>query len=175
MPETAGARAAGRVRLVAAALAVAVAATGCGEPAVDLDVPDRRAGQHVLDTVGLLDGTDVAAQLAALAEEGLDVVAVVYETPQAGLGEGRRAGQLVVREWEADVALVAVAAPGDFTSGDTQARRRFFGLEPADAFAVPRGLRERVAEQRAPPLAEANDWPGVFTMAIEEIARELLP
>lgn len=161
------------VALLALLAVAALAVAGCGEPAVDLELPDRGSGQHVLDTAGLLDGADVERRLAALADAGLDVVAVTYQTPRAGLGENRRAGQLVVEEWGADIALVAVAAPGDFTSTDRGVRRRFFGMEPADTFAVPRGLRERVAEERAPPLAEANDWPAVFAMAIDEIEREL--
>lgn len=161
--------------LTVTALALgALALAGCGEPAVDLALPDREVGQHVADQAGVLDGTDLEERLAALADAGLDVVAVTYESDRAGLGESRRAGQLVVARWGADIALVAVAAPGDFTSSDVDARRRFFGLEPADTFAVPRGLRERVAEERAPPLAETNDWPAVFTMAVEEIEAELV-
>lgn len=148
---------------------------GCGEPAVDLDPPAREPGEHVLDEAGLLEGSDVASRLATLAENGLDVVAVTYETPRAGLGENRRAGQLMVAEWGADIALVAVAAPGDFTGTDTETRSRFFGLESADQFAVPRGLRERIAEELAPPLAAENDWHAVFSMAIDEIERELAP
>lgn len=159
------------VVLVVATLALA----GCGEPDVDLELPAREAGQQVLDTAGILSGSEVAERLSELAEAGLDVVAVTYETPQASLGENRRAGSLVVEEWGADIALVAVAVPGDFSSTDADSRRRFFGLEPADTFAVPGGLRERIAEERAPPLAEANDWAAVFTMAIDEIERELLP
>jgi hypothetical protein len=165
-----------RPRRVLCALTVALLAlAGCGEPAVDLDPPARKAGQHVLDEAGLLGGSDVADRLAALAGDGLDVVAVTYETQQAGLGENRRAGQLMLEQWGADIALVAVAAPGDFTSTDAEARARFFGLESADQFAVPRGLRERIAEELAPPIAAGNDWPGVFTMAIDEIERVLVP
>lgn len=163
------------MRRAALAVLAATMLAACGEPAVDLEVPAREPGQHVLDTAGLLDGTDVQARLAALADAGLDVVAVTAETPQASLGETRRAGQLVLEEWDADIALVALAAPGDFDSTDTESRRRFFGLEAADAFSVPRGLRERIAEERAPPLAEGNDWPGVFSMAIDEIESELVP
>lgn len=148
---------------------------GCGEPAVDLHPPAREPGQQVLDEAGILEGSDIASRLDALAEKGLDVVAVTYETPQAGLGENRRAGQLMVDEWDADIALVAVAAPGDFTSTDAEDRSRFFGLESADQFAVPRGLRERIAEELAPPLAAENDWQAVFVMAIDEIERELAP
>jgi len=158
---------------LAGLVAVLLVLAGCGEPAVDLDPPARQPGQHVLDEAGLLEGSDVPNRLSSLAEAGLDVVAVTYETPQASLGESRRAGQLLVEQWDADIALVAVAAPGDFTSTDAETRSRFFGLESADQFAVPRGLRERIAEERAPPLAADNDWPGVFTMAIDEIEREL--
>lgn len=156
--------------LAVAALLVAV--VGCGEPAVDLTLPERAPGQHVLDEAGLLEGSVVADRLAALAGEGVDVVAVTYETPQAGLGEGSRAGRLVVEEWDADVALVAVAAPGDFDSTAPD-RRRYFGLESADRHAVPRGLRERVAEELAPPLAADNAWVDVFVMAIDELEAEL--
>lgn len=161
-------------RLVVAVAVAAIALAGCGEPDVDLDLPVRGPDQHVLDTAGILDGTEVDERLAALAEEGVDVVAVTYETPNASLGESRRAGQLLVEEWGADIALVAVARPDDFTSTDEQTRARFFGLEPAGTVTVPRGLRERVAEERAPLLAELNDWPGVFAMAIDEIERELV-
>ncbi|MEX0658075.1 MAG: hypothetical protein WD080_02985 [Egibacteraceae bacterium] len=162
-------------RRLVAALAIAVLALGgCGEPDVDLDLPARAPDQHILDTAGVLDGSDVAERLDALADEGLDIVAVTYETPRASLGESRRAGQLVVEEWGADIALVAVAAPDNFTSTDDRTRERFFGLEPAGTVTVPRGLRERVAEERAPVLAEVNDWPGVFAMAIDEIERELV-
>lgn len=156
-----------------AALLALCALTACAEPVVDLDVPDREAGQHVLDRAGLLNGTDVPDRLAQLAEAGLDVVAVTYETDQASLGEGSRAGQLVVAEWDADVALVAVAAPGDFTNPDPDTRDRFFGLESADRYALSRSLRERIAEERAPPLAARNDWPAVFSMAIDELEAEL--
>lgn len=148
---------------------------GCGEPAVDLDPPPRQPGQHVLDQAGLLEGSAIPRRLEALSESGLDVIAVTYETPRAGLGENRRAGQLMVEEWDADIALVAVAAPGDFTSTDTETRSRFFGLESADHFAVSRGLRERIAEELAPPLAAENAWPEVFSMAIDELERELAP
>lgn len=162
-------------RRLVAVLAVAVLAlAGCGEPDVDLDLPPRASDQHVLDTAGILEGTDVSERLQALAEEGLDVVAVTYETPRASLGESRRAGQLLVEEWDADIALVAVAQPGDFTSLEDRSRQRFFGLEPAGTVTVPRGLRERVAEERAPLLAELNDWPAVFDMAIDEVERELV-
>lgn len=154
--------------------ALLVAAAGCGEPAVDLDVPARAAGQHVLDRAGLLGTSDIGERLAALAEQGIDVVAVTYETPQASLGEGSRAGRLVVERWDADIALVAVAAPGDFAAAGED-RQRFFGLESADRYAVPRGLRERIAEQRAPPLAADNAWPEVFAAALDELERELGP
>lgn len=157
------------VAVLCAALLVA-----CGEPDVDLDVPQRQEGQVLLDEAGILEGTDVDARLRDLAEEGLDVVAVTYETPQASLGETRRAGQLVLEEWDADIALVAVARPGDFTATDPDDRERFFGLESADHFAVPRGLRERIAEEQAPPLAAANDWEGVFSMAVDELEAELV-
>lgn len=145
----------------------------CGEPDVDLEVPTRAAGQVLLDEADVLEGTDVEARLRDLEAAGLDVVAVTYETPRAGLGETRRAGQLILDEWEADIALVAVAEPGDFTATDAQDRARFFGLESADQFAVPGSLRERIAEELAPPLAADNDWPGVFVMAIDELEREL--
>lgn len=164
-----------RPLVLSVAVAGLLALGGCGEPAVDLTVPARDPGRHVLDEAGILEDTAVAQRLAALADAGLDVVAVTYETPRAGLGESRRAGQLVVEEWGADVALVAVAAPGDFTSTDVEARRRFFGLEPGEAVTLPGSLRERIAEERAPPLAEANDWSEVFTMAIDELERELAP
>jgi hypothetical protein len=154
------------------ALVAAVLLAACGEPSVDLDVPDRPAGAQVLDEVGLLDGTDAADRLADFADDDLDAIAVVYETDQANAGEARRAGQQVLDEWDADIALVAVAQPGDFESTDAD-RSRFFGLESTDTFALPRGLRERVVEDVVPPLAADNEWPDAFEAAIDALDDEL--
>lgn len=149
-------------------------AAACGEPAVDLDVPERADGQTVLDLAGILDQDALAPLLAGVAP-GSDVVAVTYETGQASAGEASRAGREVLDAWDADVVLVAVAQPGDFAStadDPTQegSRQRFFGIEPADRYAVPGGLREEVVEGAVPPVAATNDWQGVFATAARELA-----
>lgn len=157
---------------------LAVLAAGCGEPPVALDVPARGDGQTVLDRAGILDEAALAPVLAAVAP-GSDVVAVTYETAQASAGEAARAGQLVVREWGADIVLVAVAVPGDFTSTADDptregSRQRFFGIEPADRYAVAGGLREEVVEGTVPPVAATNEWQRVFVTAAEELRAGLV-
>ncbi len=166
-----------RARRWMAGTALALAAAACGEPPVALDVPARADGQTVLDLAGILDEDALAPMLAEVAP-GSDVVAVTYETRQASAGEASRAGQEVLDAWDADVVLVAVAAPGDFAStadDPTQegSRQRFFGIEPADRYAVPGGLREEVVEESVPPVAAGNDWPGVFATAARELAEGL--
>jgi len=154
-------------------VALAAVAVGCGEPAVDLDLPARAEGQTVLDLADAVDDGAVEEALADLRELGYDAVAVTYETEQAGRGEAARAGRLVVEEWDADIVLVALARPGDFASADTEERERFFGIEPADTFAVPGGLREEIVEETIPAVAAGNDWQGVFETAAEDLAEGL--
>lgn len=151
---------------VAVLLAAALLA-GC-EPAVDLEIPAREPGQVVLDEAGILDG-EVERRLRALDR---DVVALTYESEQAGRGEANRAGRLLLEEWDADIVLVAVARPGDFASA-AEDRERFFGLEAADSYDVPRGLREQIVESLVPPVAGDNDWAAAFTIAADELGARL--
>jgi hypothetical protein len=158
------------MRIVMAAL-VALALSACGEPPVDVAIPPRD-GAFVADLAGILDADGLEEQLAATAAAGLDVVALTYTTPQANCGEAFRAGLEFAQRWEADVALVAVARPGDFTSTD-DARLRCLGLRPVDDFAVPRGLREEIAEELVPPIAAENDWDAAFEVAARRLTEEL--
>jgi hypothetical protein len=151
---------------VAAVLSAAALLAGC-EPAVDLSVPPREPGQVALDRAAILDA-NVEQRLRAFGADGIDVVALTYESEQAGRGEANRAGKLLLREWGADIALVAVARPGDFASGAAQ-RERFFGLEAADAYDVPRGLREDIVETLVPPVAGENDWSQAFIVALDQL------
>lgn len=160
------------VRCLAAAVA-AVAVAGCGEPAIDVAIPERTPGAHVADLAGILDATALGSQLAAIEQRGLDVVALTYETPQANCGEAFRAGLELATAWEADVALVAVARPGDFTS-TADDRERCLGLRPVDDFAVGRGTREEIAEVLVPPIAAENDWDRAFAVAAETLAEQVL-
>jgi hypothetical protein len=156
----------------AAVLAVGVVTACTGEPEPDLEIPPRAEGQVVLDLADIVDDEAVAAALAQV--EGFDTVAVTYETEQANAGEARRAAQRVLREWDAELAVIAVAQPGDFTAtGDD--RERFVGVEPADSFAVPGSLREQIAEESLGEPATANDWTAVFTTAGELLAAGLRP
>ncbi|CAN5318802.1 hypothetical protein BH23ACT9_BH23ACT9_06050 [soil metagenome] len=155
---------------VALALALALGLVACGEPPIDVAIPPRDG--HVSDLAGILDIDQLDAQLTAIAEQGLDVVALTYTTPRANCGEAFRAGRDFAVAWEADIALVAVARPGDFTSTD-EARVRCLGLRPVDEFAVPRGLREEIAEELVPPIAADNDWDGAFRIAAQRLGEEL--
>lgn len=137
----------------------------CGEPAVDVAIPAREPSQHVLDLADVLDDDALERRLAAL---DVDVVALTYETEQASCGEAFRAGRELVAAWDADVAIVAVAAPGDFTSTAAD-RERCLGVQ-AGAAVVSGGVREQIAEEVAPPLAGENDWQGAFDAAVEELA-----
>lgn len=148
---------------------LAVVAAACGEQEPDIDVPAREQGQVVLDLADVLDD-EVDRALRAF--EDTDVVAITYETPQANAGEAFRAGQRVLEEWDADVVLVAVAEPGDFTS-ETDDRRRFFGATPADVRAVSADLREELADVVVPVHTVDNEWSTAFVAAAERLAEEL--
>jgi hypothetical protein len=152
---------------------VAVLALSCGEPPVDVDIPARDDGSHVADLAGILDADALDARLAEIRADGLDVVALTYETDQANCGEAFRAGLAFAQAWQADVAVVAVARPGDFTATDAD-RERCLGLRPVDDFAVPGGLREEIAEGIVPPIAAENDWDGAFHAAVDRLAEELV-
>ncbi len=158
-----------RTRAVLAA-GLALAAMACSEPATDVTIPDRSG--HVADLAGILDAPALESRLAQIAEDGLDVVALTYETEQANCGEAFRAGLEIVTGWDADVALVAVARPGDFTSTE-DLRERCLGLRPLDDFAVGRGLREEIAEVLVPPLAADNRWDEAFMTAADALAADL--
>lgn len=161
-----------RERGAALVAALALLAGACGEPDVDLDPPER-AGAHVHDEVGVLDGS-VDKRLAALDEEtGFDVVALAYEDERASLGQADRAGTVMLESWGADVVLVAVAFPGNFENPDPEARRRYFGVTATDRFTVSRRLRERIVEEAVPEPAAANDWTGAFHAAIDELEADL--
>lgn len=148
---------------------VATALIACGEPSVDLTLPERPAGEYVLDQAGVLDKGQLHDRLSQLDQGGLDIVALTFETEQASCGEAFRAGTLFVQRWDADIAVVAVARPGDFTSTD-ESRVRCLGVQPRDARAVPGDVRERIAEEIVPPLAAENDWTAAFMAAIDELA-----
>ena len=154
--------------LLAAALVVAAA---CGEPAPDISIPARPDGDHVADTAGILDEEALEERLRTVAEDGHDIVALTYETQQAGCGEAYRAAREFVRTWKADIALVAVAQPGDFTSDD-EARERCVGVEPLESRAVPGDLREQIAEQLVPAKTADNDWDGAFAVAVDALVEQ---
>jgi hypothetical protein len=147
------------------------ALVSCGEPAIDLEIPERADGQSVLDQAGILEGSDVAETLDGLQDAGLDVVALTYETPQATCGEAYRAGGELIEAWDVDVAVVAVARPGEFTSTDDD-RRRCIGVRPQDEATVSGSLRERIAEEIVVEPAGRNDWPEAFRAAIRALAEE---
>jgi hypothetical protein len=158
------------LRLVVALLLVL--AVGCGEPEVDLDVPPRGPDQHLLDEVGILDAA-IEVRLREVSERsGLDVVALTFEDERTTLGQADRGGRLLLREWDADVVLVAVAMPGDFTSVEAD-RSRFFGVYATDRFDVSRDLRERIIFERVQLLAAENDWAAAFSAALDELAADL--
>lgn len=154
------------MRRLLVALAVLLAA--CGEPAPDLTIPERDGDAHVADQAGILDAAALESKLAEVADQGTDVVALTYETEQAGCGEAFRAAQQFVRSWGADVALVAVARPGDFDS-QAEDRQRCLGVQPRDDRALPADLRERIAEELVPPKAARNDWDAAFGVAVDAL------
>lgn len=152
-------------------LAGLLALGACGEPATDVTIPERNPGQHVLDQAGILDTEALERRLAKAEDKGVDIVALTYETSSANCGEAFRAAREFVQTWQADVALIAVARRGDFTSDDPK-RQRCVGVQPVDTRAVSGALRERIAEELIPPKALANDWTGAFTVAADALVRQ---
>ena len=159
------------MRRVLGVVAAAVLLASCGEPAADVRIPDRGEGQVVLDQADILEDESVVETLTALG--GRDVVALTFLSPQAGMGEADRAGRQLLAQWDADIALVAVAPEGDFASADVENRERYFGLVAADAYDVPRGLREEIVEQLAPAIAADNEWTRLFVTAAQQLREAL--
>lgn len=149
-------------------MVLGLALLACGEPPVDVTIPPRQDDARIADQAGVLDAAAVNEALAAADADGRDIVVLTYETPQAGCGEAYRAAQEFVARWDADVALVAVARPGDFASQEEN-RQRCVGIQPRDPRGLPAGLREQIAEEIVPPHAGENDWTGAFTAAIEAV------
>ena len=158
------------VVVAAAVLAVLLLAR---EPDADLDPPPRGPDDVVLDEAGVLDET-VAAAFAELAGHGWDAVALAYESPQAGEGEAQRGGRLLREAWEADVVVVAVARPGEFTGAQGD-RRRAVGIDAKSARVVPPALREAVAEEAMAEPAGRDAWSEAFVAAAERLRAELEP
>ena len=156
------------MRRLAGLLLAAVVLTACGEPPIDVTIPARKQGVAIADLAGVLDAAALQGRIDEAAAEGLDVVALTYETPQASCGEAYRAATEFVNAWEADVAIVAVARPGDFAS-DAQDRQRCVGIQPRDPRGLGADLRERIAEEIVPPLAGENEWTAAFDAAIEAV------
>jgi hypothetical protein len=157
---------------LAAVVVLLLLLTACGEPEVDLQVPTRGPDQHLLDEVGILDA-EVEERLREVSEaSGLDVVGLAFEDEQTSLGQADRGGRLLLRQWDADVVLVAVAREGEFTS-DAEERSRFFGVYATDRFDVSRDLRERIIFERVQLLAAENDWAGAFLAALTELETDL--
>ena len=93
-------------------------------------------------------------------------MALTYTVEGANCGEAFRAGREFVQAWEADVAVVAVAEPGDFDDADGD---RCVGLAPLDDFELGRGTREEVSEVIWPPLIDDNAWGEIFDVAADEL------
>ena len=164
------------MRSTALALVAAAILAGCGEPDVSVEISNERSG-HVLDLANLFgehrEGTphdELDDKLTQIAQSGPDIVALTYETDQASCGEAYRAAREFVQAWDADIAIVAVAQPGDFASTE-EPRERCVGVQPRNDRAVPGGLREQIAEELIPPKAADNDWYGVFTTAADALAQ----
>ena len=157
--------------LLGVTLALALLLGGCGEPDLAVELPERDG--HVADLADVLDDAPLETRLGELEAQGLDVVVLTYTTEIANCGEAFRAGGELVSDWDADVAIVAVARPGDFTSTAEQ-RERCLGLRPQDEFAVSGGLREEIAEGIVPPIAAENRWDDAITAAVDRLAEELL-
>lgn len=156
---------------VAAVVLTAMPLLACSEPDVDVRIPERDG--HVADLAGILQTEALEARLEQIAADGLDIVALTYTTPQANCGEAFRAGGQMVARWQADVALVAVARPGDF-SATGEDRERCLGLRPIDDYSISRDLREEVVEALVPPLAVDNRWNEAFGAAADALARDLV-
>lgn len=155
-------------------LVLLVLALAACEPAVALEVPSRSADQRLLDVPGATDATAVSAALDAAAEaSGLDVVGLVFEDDRASLGQADRGGRQLLRAWDADVVLVAVARPGDFGSQAAE-RARYFGVYAEDRFEVPRGLREEAIFSHAQLPAASNDWTTAFVDAAGAVGKGLV-
>lgn len=146
-------------------VALLLVVTACGEPPIAIEIPPRD-GAQVLDLAGILDAEALETQLANHADEGVDIVALAYTTPDASCGEAFRAGQEFVRAWDADVALVAVAEPGGFDDLDAE---RCVGLQPLNDFDVGRGTREEISEVIWPDLIDDNAWDEVFAVGATEL------
>lgn len=141
----------------------------CGEPAVDVDIPDRGEGQRLFDEPGVVDEAAVADALdQASADSGLDVVGMVFEDDHINAGQADRGGRELLDAWDADVVLVAVAAPGDFDSADDE-RERFFGVYASDRFEIPRSLREEIIDEYMTPYAQDNAWTEGFVTSADAL------
>ena len=161
-------------RALPAVLVALVTLAGCGEPPIDVAIPQRQPGEHVVDQAGVFSATedrDLHERLAGLAESGPDIVALTFETEAANCGEAYRAAKHFVALWKADIAVVAVAAPGDFAS-TASGRKRCLGVQPLDDRAVPAALREEIAEELVPPKAADNDWAGAFEVAVDALVEQ---
>lgn len=166
--------ASGRLPARPGALIVAAVVTlllgGCGEPPLAVEIPPRDG--HIADMAGILDVEALEGRLEDYAaDDGVDIVALTYIAEDANAGEAFRAGRAFVDAWDADVALVAVAAPGAFTDPQQEA---FVGLQPLDDFAVGRGTREEITEQLWPELILERRWDEVFTVGAEELRDALV-
>jgi hypothetical protein len=161
------------LRRLAPGLVLVLLLVGCGEPPVALEVPERSAGAHLLDTAGLLGATTEDRLREVSASTGLDVVGLTFEDERATLGQADRGGKRLLSEWDADVVLVAVGRPGDFVSEDAE-RSRYFGVFAGDRFTVSRDVRERIIYERVQLLAAENAWAPAFAAAIDELEAELL-
>jgi hypothetical protein len=151
---------------------LALVLSACGEPEVDIEIPQRDDGDYVFDDAGILDEEALEDRLAELDESGPEIVALTYETEQASCGEAYRAARQFVRGWNADIALVAVARPGDFASDDKGTRERCLGVQPLDDRAVSGDLREQIAEELVPPITADNDWDAAFESAVDALAEQ---
>lgn len=158
-------------RLGAAGAVILILLAGCGEPTIDVDLPQRAGTERVADLAGILNADALEARLEQAAQEGTDIVVLTYESEQAGCGEAYRAAQEFVMKWAANVALVAVAEPGDFKA-EAEPRERCFGLQPSASTEVSGGLRERIAEELVPPKTADNDWDGAFAVAVDALMEQ---